>query len=200
MNVIFLDFEGVLFTLDEYKKSFDHEHNMPYDEIEKRVKILAEICKEYNCKVVIEASQKTALDEETMEISEWAPWLKRLFNMFKQYGIDCIGRTPEVPRRLSDCAELPMWKEDEIRLYLLRHPEIEHYCVIDDDDAISMLHWKKSDLDKVREHLVVTKNYSENNPEEIALLPSHKEEVGKALQKENEVRRLVQRWKHKVER
>ena len=34
----------------------------------------------------------------------------------------------------------------EIRLYLFRHPEIEHYVVIDDDD----LGPNNSDLNKVR--------------------------------------------------
>ena len=40
----------------------------------------------------------------------------------------------------------------QIRLFLFRHPEIEHYCVIDDDDLAP----KKSDLNKVRKHLVKT--------------------------------------------
>ena len=31
-----------------------------------RIKILADICKEYNCKVVIEASAKDAIDEEVL--------------------------------------------------------------------------------------------------------------------------------------
>ena len=38
MNVIFLDFKGVLETI----------HYDSLDDVEKRIKILAEICKEYN--------------------------------------------------------------------------------------------------------------------------------------------------------
>ena len=86
-----------------------------------------------------------------------------------------------------------MWKEDEIRLFLMRHPEIEHYCVIDDDDLLSVR--KKSDLDKVRNHLVTTEFYNKEHPEEEGLLPRHKEEVGKVLQKENNVRRLILKYK-----
>ena len=26
------------------------------------------------------------------------------------------------------------------------HPEIEHYCIIDDDDTKSIMHWNVSDL------------------------------------------------------
>ena len=85
-----------------------------------------------------------------------------------------------------------MWKEDEIRLYLMRHPEIEHYCVIDDDDALFIL--KKSDLDKVRSHLVITKDYQDNQENE-GLQAYHKEEVGEILKKENNVKKLLLKYK-----
>ena len=49
------------------------------------------------------------------------------------------------------------------------------------------MHWKKSDLDKVRDHLVET-IYDSNNPEEEGLLPKHKEEVGKVLRKDNDIK------------
>ena len=178
MNVIFLDFDGVLDTI----------HHSSHEDIEKKVKILSNICKEYKCKVVIEASAKDAIDEETMQI--YSDWVKYIFNLFKRYDIDCIGRTPTVKRKLSTNSYLPIWKEDEIRLYLYRHPEIEHYCVIDDDDTINMLKWERSDLDKVRRHLVTTKYYSDN-PEEEGLLECHKKEVGKMLKKDNEIKRLI---------
>ena len=55
MNVIFLDFDGVLST-------FHFKSNLV---VEKRVKILSDICKEYNCKVVISASAKNSIGEET---------------------------------------------------------------------------------------------------------------------------------------
>ena len=80
-----------------------------------------------------------------------------------------------------------MWKEDEIIKYLQEHPEIEHYCIIDDDDTKNIMHCKKSDLDKVRDHLVET-IYDSNNPEEEGLLPKHKEEVGKVLRKDNDIK------------
>ena len=60
MNVIFLDFDGVLETI----------HYDSLDDVERRIKILAEICKEYDCKIVIEASAKEAIDEETLEVAE----------------------------------------------------------------------------------------------------------------------------------
>ena len=170
MNVIFLDFDGVLDTV----------HYKSLGDIERRIKILADICKEYNCKVVIEASAKDAIDEKTLEIVEGS-WVNDIFELFKKYNIECIGRTPNVIKQIGESTYLPMWKEDEIIQYLEMHPEIEHYCIIDDDDTKAM-HWEKSDLDKLREYLVETIYYSDN-PEEEGLLPRHKKEVGKILKK-----------------
>ena len=172
MNVIFLDFDGVL----------DTQHYYSLEDIERRVKILADICSEYNCKVVIEASSKDAIDEVTLEVFEGS-WVNDIFSLFNKYNIECIGRTPNVEKKLSEFTYLPMWKEDEILKYLEMHPEIEHYCIIDDDDTKSIMHWEESDLDKVRDHLVETIYYS-NNPDEEGLLPKHKYEVEKILKKE----------------
>ena len=166
MNVIFLDFDGVL----------DTKHYNSYEDIEKRIKLLSEICKENDSKVVIEASSKNAVDEETLEVEEYAEWIKFIFKMFNKYGIECIGRTPNVEKTDSKGSIIDIWKEDEILLYLSRHPEIEHFCVIDDDDQAIYC----SDLDKVRDHLVKTIYFSDN-PEEEGLLPRHKEEVAKKL-------------------
>ena len=174
MNVIFLDFDGVLDTI----------HYTSMEDIERKIIILADICKEFNCKVVIEASAKNAIDEETLEVEEGS-WVKDIFKLFKKYG---IGRTPNVIKRIGENSYSPIWKEDEIIKYLEMHPEIKHYCIIDDDDTKAM-HWQKSDLDKVREHLVETIYYSDN-PEEEGLLPKHKEEILKVLQKENDIRKI----------
>ena len=173
MNVIFLDFDGVL----------DTYHYNSLKDIERRIKILADICKEYNCKVVIEASSKDDIDEDTLEISEDSR-LNNIFKLFKKYEIECIGRTPKIEKKINKFTYLPIWKEDEIIQYLKMHPEIEHYCIIDDDDAKSIMHWEVSDLDKVRNHLVETIYYS-NNPDEEGLLQKHKDEVKKILKKAN---------------
>ncbi len=172
MNVIFLDFEGVLNTY----------HYNSIEDIERRIKLLADICHENNCKVVIEATSKNAINEETLEIAEGS-WINNIFELFKKYGIECIGRTPNVERKIDDSTYLSTWKEDEIIKYLELHPEIDHYCIIDDDDTKSIMHWEISDLEKVREHLVTPLYYSEN-PDEEGLLPKHKDEIVRILKKE----------------
>ncbi len=166
MNVIFLDFDGVLDTI----------HDSTPEKVEERIKILADICKEYDAKVVIEASSKDQIDEKTMEVPDG--WVKFVLECLKKHGIECIGRTPNIGKTLKDNTYTEIWKEDEILEYLKNHPEIAHYCVIDDDDLLDL--GKQSDLDKIRDHLVKTIYYSDN-PEEEGLLPKHKEEVGKVL-------------------
>ena len=174
INVIFLDFDGVLDTI----------HYSNDEDVEKRIKILSDICKENNCKIVIEAAAKDAIDEETMEVD--GKWVEFIFSLFEKYGIECIGRTPNVKKRQSNNSYISMWKEDEIRLYLYRHPEINHYCIIDDDDLAP----RNSDLNKVRDHLVKTIYYSDNKEEE-GLLDKHKEEVKNILKLDNEISKLV---------
>jgi len=169
MNVIFLDFDGVLNTI----------HKNTNEDIEERIKILGDICKEYDSKVVIEASAKNFINYETMEAT--SDWLKFILKCFEKYNIDCIGKTPNIQKELKDGLFTDIWKEDEIIEYLNNHPEVKHYCVIDDDDALTII--GQSDLDKVRDHLVKTIYYS-NNIEEEGLLPIHKKEVGKILKLE----------------
>lgn len=242
MNVIFLDFDGVL----------DTHYYRTNEQMEEKIKILADICKEYNCKVVIESTYKDMLDEETLEVIDpECDWLVKLMNKFKEYGIEVIGRTPSLTSKyqyikfdkkyidsliksyydnyhmcirllerekaksdydLSFCEEflykypklsdylnermyskVNIWKEDEIRLYLMRHPEIDHYCIIDDDDLAAM--HGTSDLNKVRSHLVVTEDFLKTNPENEGLQLYHKEEVGKILEKENDIKKMMLRYK-----
>lgn len=189
MNVIFLDFDGVLNTISEYNLSSEEKMINK----EKRIKILSEICKKYNCKIVIEASVKNWIDEVTLETD--VDWVNEIFNLFKKYDIECIGRTPVVKKILNDYSYLPIWKEYEIRKYLFRHPEVDHYAIIDDDDAI--IFSGKSDLDMVRNHLVKTEFYLNENPSEEGLLEKHIEEVGEKLKKENEIKKFALKRKNK---
>lgn len=176
MNVIFLDFDGVLNT---YHLSSD-------EDIEKRIKLLSKIVKKYDCKIVIEASCKRDIDEDTLEVDDDCKWIKYVMALFKKYDIEVIGRTTNLKRRISNYTYLDMWKDDEIRLYLFRHPEIEHYCIIDDNDF--------HDLEQSKDYLVQTKNFCDNYVEE-GLLEKHDFEVKKILSKENNIRKFA--IKHK---
>ena len=165
MNVIFLDFDGVLISF----------HDNTSEKIEKRIILLSEICKEYDCKVVLEAAVKNTIDEDSMVSS--FEWVNNILDLLKKHNIDCIGITPCIGKKRV--FNTPIWKEDEIIMYLKKHPEIDHFCIIDDDDRIHI-----SDLDKVRDYLVKPVFISDNYEEE-GLLSCHKEAVGKVLSKVN---------------
>ena len=170
MNAIFLDFDGIINT--------SHAHSD--EDRERRIKLLGEICTELDCKVVIEASIKDLIDEETLETD--SKYVASILKCFKKYNIECIGRTPNIGKQINSVSYISMWKEDEILAYLEAHPEIEHYCVLDDDDAPFVI--GMSDLDKVRDHLVTPIFYSKD-PSEEGLLEKHKEEIRKVLELEN---------------
>lgn len=161
MNVLFVDIDGVL-------NSYGYKDII----VDRMVKVLGEICHKYNCKVVVESSHKPKL-------SEWEEesfLITKLNDYFKKYDIDCIGWTPSVEIHDNDLI-LPHFKDYEILYYLGKHPEIEHFAIIDDNDFY--------DLNVLKEYLIETKSYVSNHPEEEGLLPEHFMEVEKTLQLKN---------------
>lgn len=165
MNIIFLDFDGVINT----------KHFTTKDEIEFKIKIVAEIAKKFNCKIVIEASAKNGMNEQTLEIKKER--INFIINTLNKYGVECIGRTPSIKRFKSENAIIPIWKESEIKLYLLEHPEVEHFCIIDDNDF--------KDLETLSSYLVKT-NYNDFlNYQNEGILPYHASQVEEILTKEN---------------
>ena len=185
MNVIFLDFDGVINTFNSVVKPYEDENAK-----EERIKILGKICKKYDCKVVIISGHKEEIDEETLETE--IDWIQEYFNLFRKYGIEVIGRTPSIKIERSPGVITRLWKETEIKAYLEKHPEIEHFCVIDDDDRVTIPDMKKgdfrkSDLNMFREYLISPLMYSDTDPSEVGLQESHIEEVGKILQKTRKI-------------
>ena len=183
MNVIFLDFDGVINTLNSILNPKEDENA-----IENRIKILSDICKIYDCKVVIESAHKEFIDEETLKTD--IDWIQKYFDLFKKYGIECIGITPKLKTEIEPGIFVDVWKENEILTYLSEHPEIKRFCIIDDDDRVSIpdmnkKNFKNSDLNKVRDYLISPLFYSETNPNEAGLQEYHIKEVGRILEKEN---------------
>lgn len=107
MNVIFLDFNGVLDTYE----------NM--DEINPdNLFRLKNIVEKTNSKVVISSSLKNSY----FYTGHFSKHLQKIINELTNEGIDVIGITP-----------LANTREEEIKLYLQNHKEITNYCIIDDD-------------------------------------------------------------------
>ena len=107
MNVIFLDFNGVLDT------------NEKMDEIEKdNLLRLKNIVEKTNSKIVISSSIKN----NYVKTGKMGKLLNNLLITLEKESIEVIGFTPYLGNR-----------EEEIRLYLEEHEEIENFCILDDD-------------------------------------------------------------------
>ena len=107
MNVIFLDFNGVLDTYDNF------------DIIDiTNLHILIDAINLTNSKVVITSSNKDYFYRNGRHNNI----MNNLINVLKSYNVCVLGYTKKLNSR-----------EEEIIEYLCSHPEIEHYCIIDDD-------------------------------------------------------------------
>lgn len=113
MNVIFLDFNGVLDTNDNM--DVIDEGNL------KRLKQLVDM---FEAKVVISSSLKNTY----YYTGRYSKLLQGIIDTLLTNGIDVIGITPKAESR-----------EEEIRMYLDGHPEVSHYCILDDDYEMELL-------------------------------------------------------------
>lgn len=120
MNVIFLDFNGILDTYDNL------------DEIEPsnlmRLKKLVDM---FEAKIVISSSLKNTY----YYTGRYGRLLQYIIDTLLENGIDVIGITPKAESR-----------EKEIKMYLDEHPEIDKFCILDDDYEMESL---KDNLVKV---------------------------------------------------
>lgn len=107
MKVIFLDFNGVLDTYDNF------------DEIDQtNLYILVDAINLTDSKVVITSSNKDSF----YRIGKHNRTMQTLINILHSHNVEVLGYTKKLNSR-----------EEEIIEYLKTHPEITHYCILDDD-------------------------------------------------------------------
>lgn len=107
MKVVFLDFNGVLDTYDNF------------DVIDpQNLYILVDALNLTDSKVVITSSNKSTF----YRTGKHNQIMQNLINVLHSYDIEVLGYTKELNTR-----------EEEIIDYLKTHPEITHYCILDDD-------------------------------------------------------------------
>lgn len=107
MKAIFLDFNGVLDT------------NANMDEINPdNLQRLKHIVDETGAKIVISSSLKRSY----YYTGRFSKLLLEIIKRVTEEGMEVIGITPNATTR-----------EEEIQMYLNNHPEIENFCIIDDD-------------------------------------------------------------------
>ena len=107
MNVIFLDYNGVLDTYE----------NMDVTNRENLLR-LKNIVLETNSKIVISSSLKNSY----YYTGHFTRHLSNIIKEMQEEDIEIIGITPKAENR-----------QEEIQLYLETHPEVENFCIIDDD-------------------------------------------------------------------
>lgn len=107
MKVIFLDFNGVLDTYD----NFDVIDTL-------NLYILVDAINLTDSKVVITSSNKDSF----YRTGKYNQIMQYLINTLREHNVEVLGITKKLNTR-----------EEEIIDYLKSHPEITHYCILDDD-------------------------------------------------------------------
>ena len=104
MTVIFLDFNGILDT------------NLNMDVIDEgNLERLRQVVLLTGAKVVISSSLKNTY----YYTGRYSRLLQSIIDRLLESGIDVIGITPKAESR-----------EEEIKIYLSMHPEIDNFCIL----------------------------------------------------------------------
>lgn len=134
MNILFLDYDGVVNIpmWDDTGKTcnYNHPHDGRVNHFQ-ATQWISEFCLKYNYKIVV--------------TSTW-----RLHENYKEClrrgglrdAVEILDRTPRL---------LGKRRGDEIKAWLDAHPNVEHYIIIDDENAI---------LDEQKDHFLQTDEYA----------------------------------------
>jgi hypothetical protein len=122
MNVIFLDYDGVVNT-PQWEKLSNGKHKCRYNFPEdgkvndfQAVQWVSEFCQKYGYSIVVSSTWRTEPN-----------YKECLINGGLRDGIKILGRTVD----LNGC------RGDEIATYLKEHPEITGYLIFDDETDMS---------------------------------------------------------------
>lgn len=139
MKIIFLDIDGVLNDAPTILGTGDDQPTI----------------KHLSClKQIVEATQA-----EIVLSSSW--------RLYKRYTKDVSIALAKVGLHLIDTTEELRERDEEIREWLGRHPEVEQYLILDDEDVFT---------EELKEHHILTSFYE-------GLLPKHVEKAINILNK-----------------
>ena len=116
MNVLFLDYDGVVNTIiwneNGTKADYNHSYHGKVNNFQ-AVQWLSEACQKFHYDIVVTSTWR------------WDPNYKEcLINGGLRDGIEILGRTPDLDGQPRGA---------EIKKYIEEHPEIKYYVIIDDD-------------------------------------------------------------------
>jgi len=126
MKVIFLDIDGVLNTLETFKRNtiIYKETGKRLIEIDEfRVKYLKEIIDKTSAKIVLSSSWRTFFKKENDKIIPSNQKGHKLLEILNKYNIEIYDLTPYDKER---------YRQNEIETYLNEH-EVDEFIIIDDE-------------------------------------------------------------------
>lgn len=113
---------------EEYKNENNFRITLDIDE--DKVKILGNIINLTGSKIVLTSSRRWDWKDGPDKLQTYSH--RALKYLFDKYNIEVIGITSEVSGGNEKYSSLS-WRENEIKKYLIEHPDIDSFCVIDDD-------------------------------------------------------------------
>ena len=134
MKVIFLDVDGVLNSIDdlmEYREKNSINGSILYDDIsDKRLELLKQLVDKTNAKIVISSSWRMPwLRNGRPKILNPEGLFYKLTKRLSDYNLTYIDVTPHLYDK-----DIRYYRGDEIRTWLLEHPEVETFVILDDED------------------------------------------------------------------
>lgn len=129
MNIVFLDYDGVVNSLmyDKEKNAFNF--NFPKDNKVNNyqaVKLVERLCEEFNAKIVVTSTWR-----------KYSNYKECLYNGGLSKDIEIIDKTED----LEDA-----WRIEEIKKWLESHPNVKNYVILDDDIiGTNDKHWVRTE-------------------------------------------------------
>ena len=120
MKVLFLDFDGVLNSL-QYDREKDATKNNSIDET--RLRLLKKVIDETKAKIVLTTSWRRHWNKARALCDEVGLWISELFS---RYGLDIYDKTPDLPSSVGRKSEILDWLNN------LKEP-VESFVILDDE-------------------------------------------------------------------
>lgn len=128
-NIIFLDIDGVL-NSDEWNEEHKEDIHEGILVDEEKVRLLGELAKKYNAKIVLHSGWRFWFDNEIKPLRKEAEILLKLM---EREGISIDDFTPDLTNEeIRRTKKFSLVKADEIQKWLSAHAEIEKWVVFDD--------------------------------------------------------------------
>jgi len=145
MNYIFLDIDGVLNSKDFVLERIDDDSSLD----ESRVKLLSELVKETDAKIILSSSWRIRFTESGNIRNTDSEDAKELVRLFKKYGISIYGKTKDYRNSHGDYFDIGE-RYTEIKEYIENNLTDDDNFVIFDDETF------RGSLLNFNEHFILT--------------------------------------------